>query len=132
VERVTPGTSDVAAPNYLKLHMVGFMVGRFAGSALMKLLSPSNLLAGFAGACLLCATMVLLGSGVPPLWGVVLLGFFHSLMFPTIFALSIKDLGPYTKIGSSPLVMAIDRVEVEVGMHVATPFLRSTRKFPLT
>jgi FHS family L-fucose permease-like MFS transporter len=38
---------------------------------------------------------------------VVLLGFFHSIMFPTIFALSIKDLGPLTKRGSSLLVMAI-------------------------
>jgi MFS transporter, FHS family, L-fucose permease len=107
VEHVTPGASDVAAANYLKLHMVGFMVGRFSGSALMKRISPSNLLAGFAGASLLCATVVLLGSGVLPLWGVVLLGFFHSIMFPTIFALSLKDLGPYTKIGSSLLVMAI-------------------------
>lgn len=38
---------------------------------------------------------------------IVLLGFFHSIMFPTIFALSLKDLGPYTKLGSSLLVMSI-------------------------
>jgi FHS family L-fucose permease-like MFS transporter len=37
----------------------------------------------------------------------VLIGFFHSIMFPTIFALGIKGLGPYTKLGSSLLVMAI-------------------------
>jgi FHS family L-fucose permease-like MFS transporter len=37
----------------------------------------------------------------------VLIGFFHSIMFPTIFALSIKNLGPLTKRGSSLLVMAI-------------------------
>jgi FHS family L-fucose permease-like MFS transporter len=37
----------------------------------------------------------------------VLIGFFHSIMFPTIFALSIKNLGPLTKRGSSLQVMAI-------------------------
>jgi FHS family L-fucose permease-like MFS transporter len=40
-------------------------------------------------------------------WAIVLVGFFHSIMFPTIFALSLKNLGPYTKLGSSLLVMAI-------------------------
>jgi len=38
---------------------------------------------------------------------VVLIGFFHSIMFPTIFALGIKNLGPFTKRGSSLLIMAI-------------------------
>jgi FHS family L-fucose permease-like MFS transporter len=41
------------------------------------------------------------------LWAVVLIGFFHSIMFPTIFALSIKQLGRYTKLGSSLLVASI-------------------------
>jgi FHS family L-fucose permease-like MFS transporter len=36
-----------------------------------------------------------------------LIGLFHSIMFPTIFALSLKSLGPYTKLGSSLLVMSI-------------------------
>jgi FHS family L-fucose permease-like MFS transporter len=46
-------------------------------------------------------------SGAAAVWAVVLLGFFDSIMFPTIFALSIKNLGPYTKLGSSFLVMSI-------------------------
>lgn len=41
------------------------------------------------------------------MWALVLLGFFHSIMFPTIFALSLKHLGPHTKLGSSLLVMSI-------------------------
>jgi len=41
------------------------------------------------------------------MWALVLIGFFHSIMFPTIFALSIKNLGPLTKRGSSLQVMAI-------------------------
>jgi FHS family L-fucose permease-like MFS transporter len=51
--------------------------------------------------------IVLLAPGPVKLWAVVLIGFFHSIMFPTIFALSIKTLGPHTKRGSSLLVMAI-------------------------
>lgn len=51
--------------------------------------------------------IALFASGVTPVWAVVLIGFFHSIMFPTIFALSIKNLGPLTKRGSSLLVMAI-------------------------
>jgi MFS transporter, FHS family, L-fucose permease len=50
---------------------------------------------------------VLLASGAAPIWALVLLGFFHSIFFPTIFALSVKHLGPYTKLGSSFLVMSI-------------------------
>ena len=45
--------------------------------------------------------------GHESMWALVLIGFFHSIMFPTIFALSIKNLGPLTKRGSSLQVMAI-------------------------
>jgi len=86
---------------------VGFMAGRFVGSALMKKIAAARLLSLFAGASLVCVTVALLATGVIPVWAVVLIGFFHSIMFPTIFALSIKNLGPLTKRGSSLLVMAI-------------------------
>jgi FHS family L-fucose permease-like MFS transporter len=102
-----PGIPEKHAANYLKLHMLGFMIGRFAGSAIMKHVQPSRLLSLFGASALTCLTVVLLGSGVAPMWALVLLGFFHSIMFPTIFALSLKHLGPYTKLGSSLLVMAI-------------------------
>jgi MFS transporter, FHS family, L-fucose permease len=107
VEHAQAGTSDVAAANYLKLHLLGFMCGRFSGSLLMKRISASALLASFALASLLCVSLILLASGPWASYAVVALGFFHSIMFPTIFALSLKGLGPYTKIGSSILVMAI-------------------------
>jgi FHS family L-fucose permease-like MFS transporter len=65
------------------------------------------LLSLFAAAALICAVVALTASGLIPIWAVVLIGFFHSIMFPTIFALSIKNLGALTKRGSSLLVMAI-------------------------
>ncbi len=102
-----PGTTAQVAATYLLLHQIGFMAGRFIGSGLMKKVPAPRLLALFAGASLVCATLALFASGVVPVYSIVLIGFFHSIMFPTIFALSIKNLGSLTKRGSSLLVMAI-------------------------
>lgn len=106
-EHAIPGTREKVAAHYLQMHLVGFMIGRFAGSAIMKYVPAPRLLSLFAGGSLISALVVLLGSGIAPVWAVVLLGFFHSIMFPTIFALSLKNLGPLTKLGSSLLVMSI-------------------------
>ena len=102
-----PGMLQKDASFYLKLHLIGFMVGRFSGSYIMKRVAPARLLSLFALSTLICLGVVLFGSGVAPMWAIVLIGFFHSIMFPTIFALSIKHLGRYTKLGSSLLVASI-------------------------
>jgi MFS transporter, FHS family, L-fucose permease len=102
-----PGMLQKDASFYLKLHLIGFMLGRFSGSYIMKRVAPARLLSLFALSTLICLGVVLFGSGVASLWAVVLIGFFHSIMFPTIFALSIKHLGRYTKLGSSLLVASI-------------------------
>jgi MFS transporter, FHS family, L-fucose permease len=107
VMHVQPLLGPRAASRYLVLHAVGFMIGRFTGSALMKSIRASRLLAFFAFGALVCAVIATSTSGVIPIYAVVLVGFFHSIMFPTIFALGIKNLGPFTKRGSSLLVMAI-------------------------
>ncbi len=106
-EHSIPGTHEKDAARYLQMHMVGFMVGRFAGSVIMKKVTAPRLLSLFATGAVICLLIALLGSGQVPVWAVVLLGLFHSIMFPTIFALSLKDLGAYTKLGSSLLVMSI-------------------------
>ncbi len=102
-----PGTPEKTAALYLSLHQIGFMAGRFIGSAAMKKIAAPRLLSLFAAASLICAAVALFATGLISVWSVVLIGFFHSIMFPTIFALSIKNLGPLTKRGSSLLVMAI-------------------------
>ena len=96
-----------AASRYLVMHAMGFMIGRFVGSALMKPIPASRLLAVFASGALVCALVAISTAGLIPIYAVVLIGFFHSIMFPTIFALGIKNLGPFTKRGSSLLIMAI-------------------------
>jgi MFS transporter, FHS family, L-fucose permease len=102
-----PGMQAKSAANYLKFHLLGFMIGRFAGSAMMKKIPAPRLLSAFAVGGLACVLIALLTTGVVPIWAIALAGFFNSIMFPTIFALAIKDLGPYTKLGSSFLVMSI-------------------------
>ena len=106
-EFTLPGTHEKVAAHYLQAHLAGFMIGRFTGSAIMHKVPAPRLLSLFAGGSLLSLMVVLLASGTAPAWAIVLIGFFHSIMFPTIFALSLKNLGPYTKLGSSLLVMAI-------------------------
>jgi FHS family L-fucose permease-like MFS transporter len=107
VEHTLPGTHEKVAAHYLQIHLFGFMVGRLVGSTVMKYVSAPKLLRIFAGSSVLCVTIALLASGYVSVWAVVLLGFFHSIMFPTIFALSLKNLCPYTKLASSFVVMAI-------------------------
>jgi FHS family L-fucose permease-like MFS transporter len=106
-QRVLPDTPEKTAANYLWWHLFGFMIGRFAGSAIMKRVAPPTLLGIFSTSAAVCAIIAIFMTGPVSVWAVVLLGFFDSIMFPTIFALSIKNLGVYTKLGSSLLVMSI-------------------------
>jgi len=101
------GTHEKLAALFLQGHLFGFMIGRFSGAAIMHKVAPSRLLSIYAAASLLCLAVILTASGLPTIVAIIALGFFHSIMFPTIFALSIKNLGPYTKLGSSLLVMSI-------------------------
>ncbi len=102
-----PGLTARSAWYYLLGHWIGFMLGRFGGSALMKSVPAPHLLSIFGAGSLISIIVALSVSGPASVWALVLIGFFHSIMFPTIFALSIKNLGPLTKRGSSLQVMAI-------------------------
>lgn len=106
-QQTVVGMPQKDAALYLKLHLIGFMFGRFSGSYVMKKIAPNRLLAAFSISTIICLVAILFAPGAAKLWAVVLIGFFHSIMFPTIFALSIKHLGRYTKLGSSLLVASI-------------------------
>ncbi|PYU43272.1 MAG: hypothetical protein DMG53_18170 [Acidobacteria bacterium] len=90
-----PGTTAKVAALYLLLHQVGFMAGRFIGSALMKKVAAPGLLSLFAGASLVCATVALLATGVIPVWAVVFIGFFHSIRSSGIQACGRTGLGKH-------------------------------------
>lgn len=84
-----------------------FFVGRLSGSWLMSYYSPAKLLAIYSLMCVLLLPVVSGGFGMVSVVALCLIFFFMSIMFPTIFALAIKDLGPQTKKGSSYLIMSI-------------------------
>jgi len=87
--------------------MVGFMVGRFAGTFLMRFIKPQKLLLLYAIINILLLIVALNTSGKVAVYSVIAVPFFMSIMFPTIFALGIKELGEETKMASSLLVMSI-------------------------
>ena len=87
--------------------MVGFMVGRFAGTFLMRFIKPQKLLFIYALINILLLMLALNTSGKIAVYTLAAVPFFMSIMFPTIFALGIKELGEETKMASSLLVMAI-------------------------
>jgi FHS family L-fucose permease-like MFS transporter len=95
------------AANYLVLLWGGMMVGRFAGSFLMRRFPADRTLAAFG----LFALAVMVGAatldGPAAMWSLILVGLGHSIMFPTIFALGIRGLGPLTEEGSGLLITAI-------------------------
>jgi MFS transporter, FHS family, L-fucose permease len=107
VKFTMPDTPEKMAARFLVAHQIGFMIGRFAGSAIMKHVRAPKLLAAFAAGALACVAVGITTSGLVSVVAIVLVGFFNSIMFPTIFALSLKSLGSLTKRASSLLVMAI-------------------------
>ncbi len=101
------GISEAQASNYLMAYWFLAMVGRFAGSALMVKLSPRKLLATFAAVNMALLAITMTSTGAVAMYSLIGIGLFNSIMFPTIFALSIERLGPLTSKASSLLIMAI-------------------------
>ncbi len=95
------------AANYLVILWGGMMIGRFVGAFLMGRYPADKVLACYA----IGATIVMIGAatstGITAMWALIAVGFFHSIMFPAIFALGIKGLGPLTEEGSGLLITAI-------------------------
>jgi MFS transporter, FHS family, L-fucose permease len=102
-----PEVSQRNAAFLLTFSLVLFMAGRFTGTALLTRMRGAPLMLGFAAVnTLLCLVGVLVGGGIG-VGALVVTSFFMSIMFPTIFVLSLKDLGPLTKSASAMLVMSI-------------------------
>ena len=112
------GMTDMRAKNLLGIGGFGlFMLGRACGSFVVGIAKPQKALATYAAINVVLCVLAMVGFG----WGgvIALFGtfFFMSIMFPTIFALSIRGLGEHTKLASSLIVMAI------VGGAIAPPFM---------
>ena len=95
------------ASYYLTGVLVALMLGRFVSTPLMRYVSPSRMLGVYGAINVLLMAVTMTQPGIVGAWAVVASGFFLSIMFPTIFALGLKGLGPNTKLAGSLLVMAI-------------------------
>jgi MFS transporter, FHS family, L-fucose permease len=84
---------------------LAMMIGRFAGTVLMKTIKAHKLLAflGVLGVALLVVGMF--STGHLAIWSLILCGFANSIMYPTIFALGIAELGPLTSKGSGVITI---------------------------
>jgi len=107
VTETMPQFSNEKAAYLLSLGFIFFMIGRFSGSVMMTWFKPNQMLALYAGVNVLAMVFVIMGLGWLSLIAIYFTYFCMSIMFPTIFALGIKDLGGLTKKGSSLLVMMV-------------------------
>jgi FHS family L-fucose permease-like MFS transporter len=83
----------------------------------MKFIEPSKLMGFYSLTNMVLVAIGVLFPGWLGLWAIFLTSFFMSPMFPTIFALGLKGLGPNTKIGGSLIVMAV------IGGAIFTPLM---------
>jgi MFS transporter, FHS family, L-fucose permease len=109
--------SEKTAGLFLTGTLVAFGVGRFSATYLMKFIRPNRLMGIYGIINVALVGIGVLFPGWIGLWSIFLTSFFMSLMFPTIFALGLKELGPNTKLGGSLIVMAI------IGGAVFTPLM---------
>jgi FHS family L-fucose permease-like MFS transporter len=101
------GLTEKVAASFVAFYWGGAMVGRFIGSALLQKMKTGGLLA----ICAVCAAglvaVSMLTTGHLAMYSIILVGFFNSIMFPSIFTLGVAELGPLTGDGSGIMIMAI-------------------------
>jgi FHS family L-fucose permease-like MFS transporter len=106
-EAAIPGIGVQRAAWLLTLSLMLFMVGRFVGAALLTRFDGARLMALFATVNIALTLLATLSGGMVGITALVAASFFMSIMYPTIFVLSLRNLGPLTKAGASMIVMAI-------------------------
>jgi MFS transporter, FHS family, L-fucose permease len=111
VEKIYQITSDMSATQTASFHasfaFVLFLLGRFLGTFLMGKFKSSHILGIYAIGAVVSLIIAMLGGGIIAVVSLMLVYFFQSIMFPTIFALSCKNLGEGSKLASSLIIMSI-------------------------
>jgi MFS transporter, FHS family, L-fucose permease len=101
------GVDEKTAGFYLSAYGLLFMMGRFVGTALVQYIQPAKLLSIYAIVCIVLSAIAMVAVGQFVVFALGGLGFFMSIMFPTIFSLGITGLKEETKSASSLIVMSI-------------------------
>jgi FHS family L-fucose permease-like MFS transporter len=101
------GIEEKAAAVFLSVALLGFMIGRFVGTFLLNYISAPRLLAFYSLANIVLLIAAVMLDGMFSIYALIGVEFFMSIMFPTIFSLSISGLGARTKEGASLVIMSI-------------------------
>ncbi|RJT45109.1 L-fucose:H+ symporter permease [Rahnella woolbedingensis] len=99
--------SNQNASYLLSVGMISFMIGRFFSTWLMGFVRPATLLVVYAIINIVLCGVVVAGIDNVSVIALVAIFFFMSIMFPTIFAMGVKNMGKQTKRASSVMIMAI-------------------------
>jgi MFS transporter, FHS family, L-fucose permease len=99
--------TDEQASYYLSLSMAMMAIGRILSTFLMRIIAPNKLLAIYAFANIVLCVIIAQSWGITSFVALIMLNFFFSIMFPTIFSLGLKDLGKHTQQASSFIVMGV-------------------------
>jgi len=111
------GEAEKMAGYLLTGTLIAFGAGRFSATWIMRVVTPAKLMGVFSIVNVILVAISIIAPGWLGVWVLFFTSFFMSLMYPTIFAMSIKGLGSKTKIGASVLVMAI------IGGAILTPVM---------
>ncbi len=101
------GIDNAKASHLLSMALILFTLGRFIGTALMRRIAANKLLTIYAISNIILCSIVVWKHEWASVYALMAIFFFESIMFPTIFALGLKDLGSHTKKGSSFIIMSI-------------------------
>jgi MFS transporter, FHS family, L-fucose permease len=101
------GLSAKTAAGFVSFFWGGAMIGRFFGAEVLRRIKPDYVLALCAVAAAGLVGISMATGGRTAMWSILGVGFFNSIMFPTIFSLGVAELGPLTGSGSGILNMAI-------------------------
>jgi FHS family L-fucose permease-like MFS transporter len=104
----TQGVDSAKTASFLvSLYWFGALVGRLLGSWALTKIKSNRLLGAFGTLAAISMVVSMSTTGQTAIWSLVLCGFFNSIMFPNIFALAIKGLGPMTSKGSGLVMTAV-------------------------
>jgi FHS family L-fucose permease-like MFS transporter len=98
---------ESVAATALSAGLLLFMTGRFLGTFLMRFIPAAKLLLIYASICIVLCLFVSLNASAAGMWILILLQFFMSIMFPSIFSLSLGQLKQSPPMASSLLIMSI-------------------------
>jgi len=117
IYQISSNMSDIQIASFhASFAFLLFMLGRFVGTYLMGKYESNKILTAYAIGAVISIIICLFGGGILAVIALMMVYFFQSIMFPTIFALACKDLGENSKLASSLLIMSI------VGGSIIPPF----------